>query len=244
MPKDKYKKGSGTPAGYRWITIHPTDKGLENQHILVADSGQIAQVKGESPKQKFLDRLVRGRHIGHVAPHTARHEGFSRHAPEPKTDPAKRRQIRIYEKEIRRIRSERIREKAQVRKMARIQWDEMHPGAASLADAVKKQGGVSGSPHFPLAEIPIIARRKKTAKPARQGFDEVLKSIRENGFYFDSDSKLYEAILAKPTMDTSRKLYIESELAHWEADDSSHFLEAAFRDGIKDLNRRRFKKGA
>jgi hypothetical protein len=70
--RELYQPGTGTPPGYRWITIHEASEAsanhpLQYRHILVREAdGTIT----DGP------RALRGAHVALVAPETARRHGY------------------------------------------------------------------------------------------------------------------------------------------------------------------------
>jgi len=139
--QELYRPGSGTPAGYRWITIREDreDHPLQYRHILVrlAD-GTIAA----GP------RALHGAKLYTVAPDTAKRHGLDR--------ARQRSHLRTELKRIRKTR-EAMMEGAKAEADAEYQVARRETG---LAKRIMEAGGIRHSRDYDVQTIPLYVRRK------------------------------------------------------------------------------------
>lgn len=234
-PKGLYTPHSGTPPGYRWITIHEDRPGhpLEYRHILVAThDGTIRHVPGRDRTARYLHRLLYGRSVALVAPKTATREDLllGRFDRQTAAD------------EIRRLKREQAAERKMVLRAADREWRELHGQVESLAAAVRRAGGLRTTSDYGREDwrsIPLVARRRRGYTPS-----ELLDDLRHMGWHFERGDDLIAALRDRRSADYSRRAWREAALAEWRAEDPTDELIREMRGIIRGAPRlRRRERG-
>jgi hypothetical protein len=232
-PKDLYTPHSGTPPGYRWITIHERpDHPLEYRHILVAThDGSIRHVPGRSRQARYLHRLLFGRSVALVAPRSATREDLVLGRFDRQTAAM----------EIRRLRREQARERRDVLRAADREWEDLHGHVESLAAAVRRAGGLRTTTDYgreDWRQIPLIARRRRGYTPS-----ELLDDLRHMGWFFASGDELIAALRDRRSADYSRAAWRAAALDEWRQHDPTDDLIRELREVIRTAPRLRRREG-
>lgn len=164
-----YVPGTGTPPGYRWITIREDAKSpLEYRHILVTESGRVAS----GP------RALMGAPLHVIAPRTA-----ARH----KVDVENLRGNAAYHAELRRIAQVRQEMLESARDMGKAYYKDEALGPSLMTRIIRDHGKVRATKDYPdRGDIPLAMLSKH---------GERLDAVAEAAG-FDGDGAMLEAIRA------------------------------------------------
>jgi len=228
-PKSLYTPHSGTPPGYRWVTIREDrpDHPLQWRHILVrTDDGTIHQVRGR--QARYWTAKLRGRRVALVAPATASREGLRR----------AREDITLARRLIADERKEQAKGRRETRRLATQEWNTLHRGVPSLVAAVRRLGGLRYSPDYGRREffqdIPLAAVKRTGDAP-----DVLAGDLAAYGWDFPDGDALMAALRRRHDPEYDRAAFVEEAVREYDAHAPHEEMIAALREAIRATPRLR-----